>query len=44
MSVESTREVMMQYWEQDDMSILDEHAIFTVMGIGQEARGREAVW
>ena len=44
MSVESTREVMMQYWEQDDMSILDEHAIFTVMGTGQEARGHEAVW
>ena len=44
MSVESTREVMMQYWEQDDMSILDEHSIFTVMGTGQEARGREAVW
>ena len=44
MSVESTREVMMQYLEQDDMSILDEHVIFTVMGTGQEARGREAVW
>lgn len=44
MSVESIRAVMMQYWEQDDMSILDEHAIFTVMGTGQEARGREAVW
>ena len=43
MSVESTRAVMMQYWEQDDMSILDEHAIFTVMGTGQEARGREAI-
>ena len=44
MSVESTREVMMQYWEHDDMNILDEHAIFTVMGTGQEVRGREAVW
>ena len=44
MSVESTREVMMQYWEQDDMNILDEHAIFTMMGTSQEARGREAVW
>ena len=44
MSVESTREVMMQYWEQDDMNILDEHAIFTMMGTGQEVRGREAVW
>ena len=44
MSIESTREVMMQYWEHDDMNILDEHAIFTVMGTGQEVRGREAVW
>jgi predicted ester cyclase len=44
MSVESTREVMMQYLEQDDQSILDEHAIFTVMGTGQQARGHEAVW
>jgi hypothetical protein len=43
MSVASTRAVMMQYWENDDMSILDDHAIFTVMGTGQEARGREAV-
>ena len=24
MSVESTRAVMMQYWEHDDLSILDE--------------------
>jgi hypothetical protein len=44
MSIESTREVMMQFWEQNDLSILDEHAIFTVMGTGQEARGREAAW
>jgi hypothetical protein len=44
MSVESTREVMMQYWEHDDLCILDEDAIFTVMGTGQEARGRQAVW
>jgi predicted ester cyclase len=44
MSVESTREVMMQYWEHDDMNILDEHAIFTMMGTGQEVRGREAIW
>ena len=44
MSVERTREVMMQYWEQNDLSILDEDAIFTVMGNGQEARGREAAW
>ena len=44
MSVESTREVMMQYWEHEDLSILDEHALFTVMGTGQEARGREAIW
>ena len=36
MSVESTRALMMQYWEHTDLNILDEHAIFTVMGTGQQ--------
>lgn len=43
MSTESTREVMMQYWEFHDLSKLDENAVFTVMGTGYEARGHEAI-
>ncbi len=43
MSMESTREVMMQYWEFCDLSKLDENAVFTVMGTGYEARGHEAI-
>ena len=43
MSTESTQEVMMQYWEFDDLSKLDENAVFTVMGTGYEARGHEAI-
>ena len=43
MSVERTREVMMQYWRDDDFSKIDEYAVYTLMGTGQVARGREAI-
>ena len=43
MSVERTREVMMQYWHADDFSKIDENAVYTLIGTGQEARGREAI-
>jgi predicted ester cyclase len=43
MSVESTREVMMRYLEAHDESMLDQHAVFTIMATGYEARGREAI-
>ncbi len=43
MTLEHTREVMMQYWEFHDLSKLDENAVFTVMDTGYEARGRQAI-
>jgi|SRR5579863_7306378 len=43
MSVERTREVMMQYWRDDDLSKIDENAVYTLIGTGQVARGREAI-
>jgi predicted ester cyclase len=43
MSVERTREVMMQYWHDDDFSKIDENAVYTLIGTGQVARGREAI-
>lgn len=43
MSVESTRAVMMRYLEAHDESMLDQHAVFTIMGTGKVARGREAI-
>ena len=43
MSVESTREVMMRYLEAHDESMLDQHAVFTIMATGEVARGREAI-
>ena len=43
MSVERTREVMMQYWNEDDFSKIDEHAVYTLIGTGQVTKGREAI-
>jgi predicted ester cyclase len=43
MSVERTREVMMQYWQADDFSKIDQNAVYTLIGTGQVARGREAI-
>ncbi len=43
MSVESTREVMMRYLEAHDEHMLDQHAVFTIMGTGNAAQGREAI-
>ena len=43
MSVERTREVMMQYWHDDDFSKIDENAVYTLIGTRQVARGREAI-
>jgi hypothetical protein len=43
MSVESTRQAMMRYLEAHDESMLDQHAVFTIMGTGEVARGREAI-
>jgi predicted ester cyclase len=43
MSVETTREVMMQYWHADDFSKIDENAVYTLIGTGQVASGREAI-
>lgn len=43
MSVESTRETMVAYWEGDDMSKIADNAIYTVMGTGESAVGRENV-
>ena len=43
MSVERTRAVMMRYLEGHDESMLDPQAVFTIMGTGKVARGREAI-
>ncbi len=43
MSVESTRAVMMRYLEAHDERMLDQHAVFTIMGTGEVARGPEAI-
>jgi steroid delta-isomerase-like uncharacterized protein len=45
MSLESTREVMMSYWQSGhaDTSMMAPDVVFTVMGTGQEFRGPEAV-
>ena len=45
MSVESTRDAMMRYFESNhtDTSLLAEDVVFTVMATGEEYRGREAV-
>jgi steroid delta-isomerase-like uncharacterized protein len=45
MSVESTRETMMRYFnaEHGDASMMTEDVVFTVMATGEEYRGREGV-
>jgi len=45
MSTESTRKIMMHYFEAEhnDTSMLAEDVIFTVMATGQEHHGREGV-
>jgi len=46
MSVESTREGMSRYLdaEHEASDVIAEDAVFTVMGTGQEYRGREAIF
>lgn len=45
MSIEKTSDVILRYLksEHDDLSMLAEDAVFTVMGSGQESRGPAAV-
>ena len=45
MSVESTRKVMQQYFDAQhgDTSMLAEDVVFTIMAMGQEHQGRNAV-
>lgn len=44
-SIERTREIMERYFnsEHGDLSMLADDVVFTIMGTGQEHRGREAV-
>jgi steroid delta-isomerase-like uncharacterized protein len=45
MSIESTRTVMMRYFDahHTDQSMMAEDVVFTIMGTGQEHHGRAAV-
>ena len=43
MSVESTRATMLAYWEEDDIGMVAEDAVYTLMSTGEQARGRAAV-
>lgn len=45
MSVESTRETMLRYFDSEhgDVSMMAEDVVFTIMATGQEHHGREAV-
>ena len=45
MSVESTRDTMMRYFnsEHGDVSMMAEDVVFTIMATGQEHHGRDAV-
>ena len=45
MSVESTRQVMMKYFnsEHSDVSMMAEDVVFTIMATGQENHGRQGV-
>jgi steroid delta-isomerase-like uncharacterized protein len=45
MSVESTRAVMTRYLDanHEDVSMMSDDVVFTIMGTGQEHRGREGV-
>jgi steroid delta-isomerase-like uncharacterized protein len=43
MSVESTRAAMGRYWDDDDLSVVADDAVYTLTHSGREVRGREAV-
>ena len=45
MSIESTRDVMMRYFnaQHDDVSMMAKDVVFTVMATGEQYRGPEAV-
>lgn len=43
MSIESTRNTMLAYWEKHDSKYLAEDAVFTDTSSGQETKGREAI-
>lgn len=45
MSIESTRDVMMKYWnsEHGDVSMMADDVVFTMMSTGEEARTPEGV-
>ena len=45
MSIESTREIMMRFFdaEHGDVSMMAEDVVFTLMASGDESRGKEAV-
>jgi steroid delta-isomerase-like uncharacterized protein len=45
MSVESTRQLMTRYFESghSDIDVLADDVVFTIMGTGQEHRGKDAV-
>jgi steroid delta-isomerase-like uncharacterized protein len=43
MSVESTRAALMAYFQGHDPNSVAEDAVYTIMGAGQETRGREAI-
>jgi steroid delta-isomerase-like uncharacterized protein len=43
MSVESTRAAMGRYWEDDDLSVVAEDALYMLTHSGREVRGRGAV-
>src|SRR2546422_11762391 len=45
MSVESTREVMERYWDEEhsDMSMMREDTVFTILGTGQVSRGPQEI-
>jgi steroid delta-isomerase-like uncharacterized protein len=43
MSVESTRAAMGRYWDDDDLGIVAEDAVYTLTHSGREIRGRQEV-
>jgi steroid delta-isomerase-like uncharacterized protein len=43
MSIESTREAMRRYWEDDDLSVVAEDAVYTETWSGRQWSGREKV-
>jgi steroid delta-isomerase-like uncharacterized protein len=43
MSVETTRAAMDRYWDDDDLSVVADDAVYTLTHSGREIRGRDAV-